>query len=219
MKRKPVIRKASPARNKQKCGQEKNSTLAPGSDAALDAGCRCPVLDNEHGRGMAPGVFVMNEDCPLHRPTLTPQKATAQTAIEGQGNRDKTPRTTPRKSYNEALGRLRYFFPWLSDADFQKTFGSMTAITLRKAGGRYVEQLRRVAALVQKRIDICEAVIRADCEDEERACKIAKRVLPAETVDGDSYGVPSMSEIVELLVREVEKARRESEWSFKRRPR
>src|ERR1017187_7325166 len=25
--------------------------LAPGSQSALDAGCSCPVIDNEHGRG------------------------------------------------------------------------------------------------------------------------------------------------------------------------
>ena len=43
----------------------------PGSDAAIDAGCRCPVLDNAHGRGFPwPGVdgnsFWINADCPIH---------------------------------------------------------------------------------------------------------------------------------------------------------
>jgi hypothetical protein len=41
----------------------------PGSDEALKQGCRCPVLDNCHGRGYyagKPGEFVMIEDCPLH---------------------------------------------------------------------------------------------------------------------------------------------------------
>lgn len=40
----------------------------PGSDEAGKAGCRCPILDNEHGRGYMgqPGLFVMSFDCPLH---------------------------------------------------------------------------------------------------------------------------------------------------------
>lgn len=46
----------------------------PGSDAALDLGCTCAVLDNRHGRGAfdhPPGpdgkpVFWITEDCPLH---------------------------------------------------------------------------------------------------------------------------------------------------------
>jgi hypothetical protein len=49
----------------------------PGSDAALDLGCKCPVLDNGHGRGFPyprtdgrdpnefPSFYV-NESCPLH---------------------------------------------------------------------------------------------------------------------------------------------------------
>ena len=42
--------------------------LDPGSDAAVAAGCRCPVMDNARGRGYLgqPGVFVMMADCPLH---------------------------------------------------------------------------------------------------------------------------------------------------------
>lgn len=38
----------------------------PGSDAALDAGCRCPVLDNGRGKGRGDGNFYVNADCPLH---------------------------------------------------------------------------------------------------------------------------------------------------------
>lgn len=42
----------------------------PGSAEALNLGCRCPVLDNAHGRGYmsVPGVFVTTEGCPLHWP-------------------------------------------------------------------------------------------------------------------------------------------------------
>lgn len=40
----------------------------PGSDAALDAGCLCPVLDNSHGYGYMgqKGVFCINSACPMH---------------------------------------------------------------------------------------------------------------------------------------------------------
>jgi len=39
----------------------------PGSDKALDAGCRCPVMDNGHGRGRGnPPEFWVSEDCPMH---------------------------------------------------------------------------------------------------------------------------------------------------------
>lgn len=51
-------------------------TPNPGSDEALERGCRCPVLDNAHGRGYMGGmkdddgntVFVIVGGCPLHWP-------------------------------------------------------------------------------------------------------------------------------------------------------
>lgn len=44
---------------------------APGSDEALRAGCKCPVIDNRRGRGMhedsnGQAMFVVSELCPLH---------------------------------------------------------------------------------------------------------------------------------------------------------
>ena len=46
--------------------------LSPGSNAALEAGCVCPVLDNEHGQGYmgVPGQWVIVEDCPVHTKKL-----------------------------------------------------------------------------------------------------------------------------------------------------
>jgi hypothetical protein len=50
-------------------------TPNPGSLEAIVAGCRCPVMDNGHGRGYLGGVldpetgepvFVIAADCPLH---------------------------------------------------------------------------------------------------------------------------------------------------------
>ena len=43
----------------------------PGSDEARELGCRCPVLDNAHGRGAwgtsgDDAVFWISETCPLH---------------------------------------------------------------------------------------------------------------------------------------------------------
>ena len=37
----------------------------PGSDEALELGCRCPVVDNGHGRRQD-GRFTMSLACPLH---------------------------------------------------------------------------------------------------------------------------------------------------------
>jgi hypothetical protein len=43
----------------------------PGSDEAIDAGCTCPVIDNEYGRGCGVGengavLFWTSGDCPIH---------------------------------------------------------------------------------------------------------------------------------------------------------
>lgn len=48
----------------------------PGSDAALDKGCTCAVLDNSHGRGRYNDGerygWWITEGCPLHaRPAPT----------------------------------------------------------------------------------------------------------------------------------------------------
>lgn len=42
----------------------------PGSDAAIDRGCTCPVRDNARGRGLlldGQPVYWIAEDCPLHQ--------------------------------------------------------------------------------------------------------------------------------------------------------
>jgi len=40
----------------------------PGTEEALALGCKCPVLDNNHGRGCGwlPGHFFYNRDCKVH---------------------------------------------------------------------------------------------------------------------------------------------------------
>ena len=43
----------------------------PGSQEAIDAGCRCPVMDNHYGAGAyndekGEPLFWINEDCPIH---------------------------------------------------------------------------------------------------------------------------------------------------------
>jgi len=45
--------------------------FAPGSDEAIKAGCKCPVMDNRYGAGayIDPNnnpVFWYNFDCPIH---------------------------------------------------------------------------------------------------------------------------------------------------------
>lgn len=46
----------------------------PGSDEAISLGCKCPVIDNGHGRGWMGGIkdddgetiFVYTVGCPVH---------------------------------------------------------------------------------------------------------------------------------------------------------
>lgn len=40
----------------------------PGTKEAVEAGCKCPVIDNHYGRGYCgvAGEFVYNMDCPIH---------------------------------------------------------------------------------------------------------------------------------------------------------
>ena len=46
----------------------KEEFITPGSNKAIEMGCLCPVLDNECGQGYMgnDGIFVINEECPLH---------------------------------------------------------------------------------------------------------------------------------------------------------
>lgn len=47
---------------------DKTTKPNPGTDEAIKAGCKCPVIDNGRGRGWMgqPGVFVFSGDCPVH---------------------------------------------------------------------------------------------------------------------------------------------------------
>ena len=51
-------------------GEMSNDTPPPGSDAAILLKCTCPVLDNNHGRGVykcnGEMVYWINADCPVH---------------------------------------------------------------------------------------------------------------------------------------------------------
>lgn len=48
--------------------QEEEPRPKPGSEAALDAGCLCAVLDNNHGRypPFPPDGWWITYGCPLH---------------------------------------------------------------------------------------------------------------------------------------------------------
>lgn len=44
-------------------------TPNPGSDEALAQGCKCAVLDNNHGKYPPwPGAYFVTEGCPVHAP-------------------------------------------------------------------------------------------------------------------------------------------------------
>lgn len=60
--------------------------LNPGSPEAVAQGCKCPVLDNCHGKGyLVPGsgMFVMSSACPLHRHN-DPEVPTEEGASDGE---------------------------------------------------------------------------------------------------------------------------------------
>lgn len=47
----------------------------PGSNEAIELGCVCGPIDNNHGWGYwAEGVFAINGDCPLHGQEVNPVK-------------------------------------------------------------------------------------------------------------------------------------------------
>lgn len=49
--------------------KRESEPLAPGSSEALQAGCRCPVIDNRYGRGIrfdGKVTYWYSEDCPIH---------------------------------------------------------------------------------------------------------------------------------------------------------
>lgn len=48
-----------------------SKTPNPGSAEAVERGCKCPVIDNHHGKGVPYGkdgapLFWISERCPLH---------------------------------------------------------------------------------------------------------------------------------------------------------
>lgn len=47
---------------------ESKDWKAPGSKEAIEAGCTCPVMDNEYGRGvfLDGKLYYINKQCPIH---------------------------------------------------------------------------------------------------------------------------------------------------------
>ena len=61
----------------------------PGSEAAVDAGCTCPVMDNAHGEGAwgssgEDAVFWVVEGCTLHATPTTSKSVMKRLAIQGR---------------------------------------------------------------------------------------------------------------------------------------
>ena len=52
-------------------------------------------------------------------------------------------------------------------------------------------------------IETYQRVLKSQCELEEEARKIAREVLCEQDVYGDSYGVPTIADIVETLVTRI----------------
>ena len=51
--------------------------MNPGSQEAVEAGCRCPRIDNHYGKGYhgMSGSYVISERCPIHSLNDTSQPA------------------------------------------------------------------------------------------------------------------------------------------------
>lgn len=43
-----------------------NEIPAPGTQDAIDLGCKCTVMDNSHGRGDGEWIYWYSTDCELH---------------------------------------------------------------------------------------------------------------------------------------------------------
>ena len=53
----------------------------PGSPAAIEAGCKCAVLENGHGR-RSDGYFSISAECPLHNEAFAEMQDAAEAAYE-----------------------------------------------------------------------------------------------------------------------------------------
>jgi hypothetical protein len=62
---KPRTKTTTPTKEAMTAGQTNPN---PGSKAAIDAGCTCPVMDNEYGAGYMgmDGVYIYSAGCKLH---------------------------------------------------------------------------------------------------------------------------------------------------------
>lgn len=59
--------------------------MNPGSEAAIAAGCNCPVLDNGRGAGyLGTGFFVISAECPVHSPSGDCLNGCGRRALEGE---------------------------------------------------------------------------------------------------------------------------------------
>lgn len=58
----------------------------PGSQAAVELGCVCPILDNAHGMGYmgVPGAFVYDGNCPVHVTVSVADSEPSERPLEGR---------------------------------------------------------------------------------------------------------------------------------------
>ena len=63
----------------------------PGSDEAIDLGCCCPILDNEHGKGAYGDgkMFWYAEGCPVHAPNKISTRSEDKPNIQSKSTTEK----------------------------------------------------------------------------------------------------------------------------------
>jgi hypothetical protein len=59
-------------------GETNEPYQTPGSPEAVAAGCTCPVLRNEHGRGVPDWGWLIADNCPLHAVDWLAEKETGR---------------------------------------------------------------------------------------------------------------------------------------------
>lgn len=70
-----------------------------------------------------------------------------------------------------------------------------------------VPEQQAILALIEQETAKLHAIIKDDCDTEDDCRESAKKVLTEYEVEGDSYGVPAISDIVDKLVAKVQEQR------------
>lgn len=102
--------------------------------------------------------------------------------------------------------RLWPFEAQQAELNVAKAFHNV-AVTQRDAAWREVENLKAENKNLQTNIEKLQNIMKHDiqdwCEEDEKIRQQAMRILPEEKINGDSWHVPRMVELVEMITDEA----------------